>query len=201
MAADLAGDLAGERDHPALAAAYGAGAPGPGSRAALEAIVTIVPRPRWIMPGSKLLMVCKVAVRLPSTGECQSSSGPSATGRGRARPQPTKTARTPARPSCRSACWRSRSAAAASVQSPATPMAWPPSVCMGVDYGLGLGLVAAVDGSLGAVGASTRPVATPIPPEPPVTTATLPARSGWTGSLLLACIGRLRMRGRAHCRA
>jgi len=76
MAVDLAGDLASEHHHPALAAAYGAGVPSPGSRAALEAVVTIAPRPRWIMPGSKLLMVCKMAVRVPSTVECQSSSGP-----------------------------------------------------------------------------------------------------------------------------
>jgi hypothetical protein len=47
-----------------------------------------------------------------------------------------------------------------------------------VDRGVDSGLVAAVDRDPGAVGGSSRQVAAPIPPEPPVTSATLPATSG-----------------------
>src|SRR5262249_23893427 len=61
--------------------------------------------------------------------------------------------------------------------------------------------LAAVDGYLGAVGASGWPVAAPIPLEPPVATATTPAGPGgraaccWRASVVSSCVAG------AHCRA
>jgi hypothetical protein len=80
-----------------------------------------------------------VAVRVPSTVECQSSTGTSATGPGRARPPAARMASTTG---SILAGWRPLTATRARLT------------------------------------ASSRQVAAPIPPEPPVATATLPARSG-----------------------
>src|SRR5262249_61822949 len=61
--------------------------------------------------------------------------------------------------------------------------------------------LAAVDGYLGAVGASGWPVAAPIPLEPPVATATTPAGPGgraaccWRASVVSSCVAG------AHCPA
>src|SRR5215468_4728445 len=59
---------------PALAAAYATGATGYGLRAAADEIVMMLPVLRSFMRGRKLLMVRKVAVRLPSIDACHSSS-------------------------------------------------------------------------------------------------------------------------------
>src|SRR5262245_12232983 len=59
---------------PALAAAYATGATGYGLRAAADEIVMILPVLRSFMCGRKLLMVRKVAVRLPSIDARHSSS-------------------------------------------------------------------------------------------------------------------------------
>ena len=71
---------------PAFAAAYGTGDCGCGLRAAADEMVRMLPAPRCFMPGRKLLMVRKVAVRLPSTDECQASSVISSRGPGITRP-------------------------------------------------------------------------------------------------------------------
>src|SRR5262245_27925552 len=59
---------------PALAAAYAIDDFGCGLRAAADDIVMMVPLLRSFMPGRKLLIVRKVAVRLPSTDARHSSS-------------------------------------------------------------------------------------------------------------------------------
>src|SRR5437763_1353369 len=65
----------------ALAAAYAIGAP-PGGRAATEAMVTIDPPRRSIMPPRKVLTVRNVEVRLRSTSSRHSSSAISVVGCG-----------------------------------------------------------------------------------------------------------------------
>jgi hypothetical protein len=57
-----------------LAAAYGIGDPGCDRRAAAEEIVMMLPALRSFMPGRKVLIVRKVAVRLPSRDARHSSS-------------------------------------------------------------------------------------------------------------------------------
>src|SRR6516225_9680983 len=59
---------------PALAAAYAIGAMAYGLRAAADEIVMMVPVPPSFMRGRKLLIVRKVAVRLPSIDARHSSS-------------------------------------------------------------------------------------------------------------------------------
>jgi hypothetical protein len=112
---------------PAFAAAYGAGAAGMGLRPADEAIVTIDPARRSPTPGRNVLMVRNVAVRLPSTVECHSSSLSLYTGPGRAVPLPAKAATKSTPP--RSDSMRRRTCCVASrlVASAATPSAWPPA--------------------------------------------------------------------------
>jgi hypothetical protein len=88
---------------PAFAALYGAGAPVAASRPASDDIVTIEPRPRSTMPGRNAFRLRNVAVRLPSTVECQSSMLVSCSRPGRARPSPTKAISTSTGPSSASA--------------------------------------------------------------------------------------------------
>jgi hypothetical protein len=89
---DLARDVAREHDDGGLAAAYGAGAAGVGVRPADEAVVTIDLARRSIIPGRKVFKVRNVAVRLPSTVECQSFSVSACSGPGRAVPLRAKAA-------------------------------------------------------------------------------------------------------------
>ena len=86
---------------PALAAAYDAVSFMSRKRPALEAMVTIAPRRRSIMPGRKDLMVRNVAPRLESMTESHSSSLVSCTGVKLAKP-PANATRMSAGPSCSS---------------------------------------------------------------------------------------------------
>jgi hypothetical protein len=64
------------------------------------------------------------------------------------------------------------------VQSPATPTASPPPSRIVSTTVWILAGSRPLTATLAPLAASSRQVAAPIPPEPPVTTATLPARSG-----------------------
>ena len=141
-------------------------------------MVTIEPPPNSIMPGRKLFSVRKVAVRLASTVECHSSSEVCASGPGHALPPPAKAATIPTRPSSASVCSRIRSIAARSVQSAATPSASPPADRIALTTALILASSRPLTATFAPLAASSRQVAAPIPPDPPVTTATLPAKSG-----------------------
>ena len=69
-------------------------------------------------------------------------------------------------------CWRSRSTAARSVQSAATPIAVPPTAWMAWTTVSSLAWSRPLTATLAPLAASSRQVAAPMPPDPPVTTAT-----------------------------
>jgi hypothetical protein len=60
----------------------------------------------------------------------------------------------------------------------ATPTAWPPAARMASTTASIRAWSPPLTTTLAPLAASSRQVAAPIPPDPPVTTATLPARSG-----------------------
>ncbi len=81
-------------------------------------------------------------------------------------------------PYSRSVCWRRRSTASKRVQSALTPIAWPPASTIPVTTWSMACWSRPLTTTRARFAASMRQVAAPIPREPPVTTATFPARSG-----------------------
>ena len=161
---------------PALAVAYAIDVL-PGARPGDEAIVMTEPPPSAIMPGRNACTVRKVAVRLPSTTVCQSCSSISSSVPG-PRSNPANAASTPTGPNSRSAA-RTRSATAAlSVTSAATPVAVPPSSRIVSTTAWIASLSRPLTTTFMPLAAKCRQVRAPMPRDPPVTTATLPARSG-----------------------
>ncbi len=148
------------------------------NRAALDAIVTIEPEPRSVMPGANSLSVRKVAVRFDSTTRLHSVSSVSTSGV-RAPNPPANAIRMSAGPSRSSTCSRRRATPSGVVQSAATPTtsAAPASRVRPATLS-----IVSRSRPPTATRAPLRPrstqVAAPMPFDPPVTTATLPARSG-----------------------
>ena len=148
---------------------------------AFEAMVTMVPRRRSIMPGRKDLRVRNVAPRLDSTTARHSSSLVSWRGVKVPKP-PAKATSTSVGPSSLSTCSRMRSISVKRVQSALTPIAVPPASRRPATTRSMPPGSRAFTATLTRFAASIRQVAAPMPFDPPVTTATLPARSGKLGT-------------------
>jgi hypothetical protein len=162
---------------PALAAAYEAVRGTSSTRAPFVAMVTIAPRPRSIIPGRNDLHVRNVEVRFDSMTSCHSSSVMSCSAVNRPKP-PANATRTSGAPSSASTWERIRSICARSVTSVLMPTASPPAWRRPETTPSIPCRSRATTATLTPFAASTRHVAAPIPFEPPVTTATWPARSG-----------------------
>jgi nucleotide-binding universal stress UspA family protein len=142
-----------------------------------DQVKTIEPRPRSIMPGRKLLTVRKVEVRSESITERHCSSAICSVGVGYSCP-PANAANTSTGPSSSSTRPRMRSTAAKSVRSAATPRASPPLPRISWTTESIAASSRPLTVTFAPFWASRRQVAAPMPREPPVTTATLFARSG-----------------------
>jgi hypothetical protein len=147
-------------------------------RAAFDAIVTIEPEPRSTMPGPNSLSVRNVLVRFDSMTLFHSSSSASSSGV-RAPKPPAKAIRTSVGPSLDSTSARRPVTPSGVVRSAARPTASAAPASRVAEVTLSI-----VCGSRPQI-ATRAPlcprrtdVAAPMPFEPPVTTATLPARSG-----------------------
>ena len=162
---------------PALAAAYAADDLA-ACRAAAEDIVTIAPECRAIMPGRNAEIVRNVEVRSLSRTERQCSPVSRSVGTGMPLP-PANAARTSTGPSCASTTPRIAAIAASFVQSAATPIARPPSVVIDSTVASIAAWSRPTTATSAPFTASARLVAAPMPRDPPVTTATLPARSSY----------------------
>jgi hypothetical protein len=162
---------------PAFAAAY-AGDAGDADRPAVDAIVTIAPARRSFMPGRKAFRVKKVAVRLWSMPDRQSSSVVCSTGAGIAFPPPAKASKISTGPNFSSVASRARSIASESVQSAAIEMVWTSKRFRSSSTRPSVSRLRPLTATLTPLAASQRQVSAPIPPDPPVTKAVFPLRSG-----------------------
>src|SRR6516225_12501902 len=108
---------------PALAAAYAIGDIGCGRRAAADEIVMMFPDLRSFMPGRKLLIVRKVAVRLPSIDARHSASLVCSIGPGVVKLPPALATRISIGPNSRSIVQRMASISPNLVTSAVTSMA------------------------------------------------------------------------------
>jgi NMT1/THI5 like len=147
-------------------------------RAAFDAMVTIEPEPRSTIPGANSLSVRKVLVRLDSTTAFHSSSWVRSSGV-RAPKPPAKANRTSAGPSSLSTSARRRATPAGVVRSAASPTASaaPASRVREVTRSIDSGSRPQT-ATRARLCPNRTAVAAPMPFEPPVTTATLPSRSG-----------------------
>lgn len=140
-------------------------------------MVTIEPRPRSIMPGRKARTVTNVEVRFDATTDWNSSSAISATFVNESNP-PAKGTSSSTGPSCSSAARRARSTSAGSTQSAATATASAPVSRSPAASLSAASAPRATTATLAPFAASSLHVAAPMPFDPPVTNAVLPARSG-----------------------
>src|ERR1019366_7237055 len=161
---------------PALAAAYAA-EDCAAWRAAAEDMVMMTPECAAIMSGRNAEMVRKVEVRSDSTTLRQLAAVSAAVGTGMPSP-PAKAASTSIGPSWSLTCWWSASRSASTGQSAATPIARPPRESMASTTAAMASRSRPVTATATLLAARARAVAAPMPREPPVTTATCPARSG-----------------------
>src|SRR5256885_13513076 len=160
---------------PALAHAYPTGDCGCGRRAAAEEIVMMLPDLRCFIPGRKLLMVRKVAVRFPSMEARQSSALIASTGLGGLKLPPPFATRMSTGPSFLSVSARIASIPAKLVSSAATAMAVPPSPSMTARTADIASRSRPWTTTLAPCCANERAIAAPIPRELPVTSAILPS--------------------------
>src|SRR5438128_7371188 len=157
----------------ALAQAYPTGDCGCGRRAAAEEIVMMLPDLRCFIPGRKLLMVRKVAVRFPSMEARQSSSLIASSGPGLLKLPPPFATRMSTGPSFLSVSVRIASISAKLVSSAATTMAVPPAPSISARTADIASRSRPWITTLAPCCANERAIAAPIPRELPVITATL----------------------------
>src|SRR5437667_9839865 len=162
----------------ALAQAYPTGDCGCGRRAAAEEIVMMLPDLRSFIPGRKLLMVRKVAVRFPSMEARQSSSLIASSGAGLLKLPPPFATRMSTGPSFFSVSARIASISANLVSSAATAMAVPPAPSISARTADIASRSRPWITTLAPCCANERAIAAPIPRELPVITATLPLSVG-----------------------